>query len=1082
VNDTAHAITHLDWRTAPLAGRVLIEASAGTGKTWNIGLLFLRLILERQIPVEKILVVTFTDAAAQELRERLRARLNDAERCLRGAAASADAELAAWLAQMYPGTNAALALRRVQLARVDIDRAPIATIHAVCQRILRDYPLEAGNTFGASKLFDEIELLRECVEDFWRRRYLGAAMADSSEDEVMAKGPDELLFDLRDLFARDARVLPLDAAAAPRARVLVAAFEFCRDEIARRARARDGQTYTMLIDGVYTRLRDSRAFANTLFAAFPAALIDEFQDTDRRQFAIFDGIYRDDSGAPRGLLAMIGDPKQAIYAFRGGDLAAYLHARAQVPAPFALATNQRSSAALIAACNALYAHSEGGFGDTRVRYQPVTAAGRAESKPYRVDGAAIAAPLFIHAFRGDAKGTDGELLENVGKLEELALEDCAARIVELLNHPTRTIGNERTAPGDIAVLLPNNRQVAQLRQHLIARGVPCVGSGRGSVFDTDVARELELVLHAVLNADDERAVRGALATRLLGKTYTNILSWQADSAVFEAELVQFGNWRVLAQSAGFLGVLHALLAARGAQLLALSDGERVLTDLRHLGEALAEQESISGLDGAYAWFAAIRREGDDAEIDATQARQLRIESDAQRVQLMTLHAAKGLEFGIVFLPLAWRVMDRSSRKPQVLHFHIGDEACIDLGSAQFAEHRALHDREDLQERLRLLYVGLTRAVHAVHVYWVDCAKARNAKEDWRVPAIDRLIRSALRGLGLAESEKSLIEMAQRLGGVTIEGPAATAPTHYADRTQQQARRRAREPLPALRPFLWLHSFSSLTRHAVAAAVESAAADESEAMDESEETEVTVADPRLLALDVWRGRHFGDAMHQALEDAPPGPIARSWLAARMKALAVPHAAIDGDALAPVLQMLERTRASDLDDGLRLADLPVASRVAEFEFQLPVSVSLRRLREICARHGCADAISTNLSAAALNGMLTGFADLIFEFDGRYHVLDYKTNRLGTSLADYRSDALDAAMQAHHYPLQALLYSIALHRYLRERLGGYTAENDLGDSWYLFLRAVGLEAGVGVWRRRWPAALIEELDAAFAGELTA
>jgi exodeoxyribonuclease V beta subunit len=261
-------------------------------------------------------------------------------------------------------------------------------------------------------------------------------------------------------------------------------------------------------------------------------------------------------------------------------------------------------------------------------------------------------------------------------------------------------------------------------------------------------------------------------------------------------------------------------------------------------------------------------------------------------------------------------------------------------------------------------------------------------------------------------------------------------------------------------------------------VESAAADETEAADESAQITQDADDPRLLALDAWRGRHFGDAVHKALEDAPAGPIQRGWLAARIKALAVPHAAFDGDALAPVVQMLDRTRAGDLGDGLRLANLPVEARVQEFEFQLPVNVSLRRLREVCARHGCADAIGANLSAAALNGMLTGFADLIFEFGGRYHVLDYKTNRLGASLSDYRADALDAAMHAHHYPLQALLYTVALHRYLRGRLDGYTAELHLGESWYLFLRALGLDGDSGVWRRRWPPALIEELDAAFAG----
>jgi exodeoxyribonuclease V beta subunit len=1065
----------LDWRTMPLTGRVLIEASAGTGKTWNIGMIFLRLILEQKRSVDEILVVTFTEAAAQELRERLRARLVEAEHSLQGSRDDGS-ELAAWLAHRYTGNDATLALRRIQLARMDIDRAPIATIHAVCQRILRDFPLEAGSGFGAGTLFDETELLRECIEDFWRRRYLAGAV-DAAEDGVLAEGPDKLLFDLRDLLARDANVLPLDIAAPARARVLLAAHEYCRVEIPRRARARDGQTYAMLIDGVHERIVASPAFADRLFEEFPAALIDEFQDTDRRQYAIFDCIYRDAAGAPRGLLAMIGDPKQAIYAFRGGDIAAYLHAREQATARYALATNQRSSSALIAACNALYARADGGFADELVRYQPVTPAGRADEKPYTVNDVVVEQPFVIHAFRSDAS------IEGVGKLDELALDDCAARIVGLLNDPARSIGGKRVTPGDIAVLLPQNRQVAELRRRLIALNVPCVGGGRGSVFDTDVARELELVLYAVLHADDHRAVRGALATRLLGSTYGDILAWQADGAAFETQLDRFAGWRTTAQSRGFMAVLRDLLTVRGTQLLALPDGERLLTDLRHLGEAIAEEEIVSGLDGAYAWFAAVRREGDDVEVDAADARQLRIESDALRVQLMTLHAAKGLEFPIVFLPLAWRVAHRGgAQKPKILHFHdAASAACADLGSPGFDANRTQHFHEDLQERLRLLYVGLTRAQHAVHVYWVDRKDARIAKDgDWQRPAIDCLIRPALQDLGLDESEDSLVAMAQRLGGARVEPACAGPQVGYSGVTQTDQPRSVQEPLPELRPFLWLHSFSSLTRHAVATVAESAAADEIETV-EPEADAHSVADPRLLALDAWRGRHFGDAVHKALEHAPTGPIQRDWLGASFKLLAVrAHDANDvGAPLDPVVHMLERTRTSDLGDGLRLIDVPAAARVAEFEFQLPVGVSMRRLREICNQHGCDDVISAGLSAHALNGMLTGFADQIFEFDGRYHVLDYKTNRLGASLSDYRDAALDTAMRAHHYPLQALLYTIALHRYLRQRLSDYAPARHLGDSWYLFLRAVGLEAGTGVWRRRWPVASIEALDAAFAQE---
>jgi exodeoxyribonuclease V beta subunit len=1083
VNDATREPALLDWRAMPLSGRVLIEASAGTGKTWNIGLIFLRLILEQSLPVEKIIVVTFTEAAAQELRERLRGRLVEAERCLQrlaeaGPCATAieDGELDAWLAGTYAGAAAGLALRRVQLARLDIDRAPIATIHALCQRVLREFPIDADSAFGVDRLFDETELLRECLEDFWRRRYLHDTF-DISEDEVLAAGPERLLFDVKDLLTRNARVLPLDVAATSRARVLFDAYAFCAEQIPLRALARDGRTYSMLIDEVHTRIIASPAFADRLFDAFPAALIDESQDTDTRQFAIFDRIYREETGKPRGLLAMIGDPKQAIYAFRGGDIAAYKLARSQASARFALAQNQRSSSALIAACNALYAQGEGGFADPQIRYRPVSAAGRADQVPY-----SGTAPFVIHAFRGDAGNGKGGALEAVGELEAVALDDCACRIVELLQEPVHRIGGKRVAPGDIAVLLPQNRQVGELRQRLLARGVPCVGSGRGSVFDTKVAQELELVLYAVLHVEDERAVRGALATRLLGRVYADLAAWQTDqgAAAFETELARFAQWRDIAHTRGILAVLGAITAERGASLLTLPDGERWLTDLRHLGEALAEKEALSGLDGAYAWFAAIRREGDDAEIDAAQTRQLRLESDAQRVQLMTLHAAKGLEFPIVFLPLAWRVTERWRRPPKVLYFHDGqDEACADIGSATFAANRAQHDREDLQERMRLLYVALTRAIHAVHVYWVDRKEAATPAAECQVPAIDRLIRSALQGLGLNVGEDSLGAMAQRLGHMALAGPCTGTKTAHLSGDEAQHVRRVREPLPQLRPFLWLHSFSSLTRQGVAATLDTAAADEGEAGEVDGRTEAEV-DPHLLDLDVWRGRRFGDAVHRILQDGLDRPIDRNTLAARFAGMAVRTPGQSGrEAFAPVLAMLERTRSSDLGDGLRLVELPASARVAEFEFQLPITVSLQRLREITARHGCPDVIAAPLGATMLNGMLTGFADLIFEFAGRYHVLDYKTNRLGASLSDYRDGALAAAMNTHRYTLQALLYTVALHRYLRVRLPDYSPERHLGESWYLFLRAIGLHAGAGVWRRRWSVALIEALDAAFAAE---
>ncbi len=1184
------ALPALDWRHLPLRGRILIEASAGTGKTWNIGLIYLRLLLERELRVEQILVTTFTDAAAQELRERLRQRLIEAERWLQAPTApdadAAEDSLENYLAALCTdATSVRHALRRIQLARSELDRAPVSTIHALCQRIQRDYPLESGAAFAADRLFDEQQLLRECVEDFWRRRYLVGAVDSREAALLLGDGPEGLLRDLGGLAnSTDARIVDgglvelerriavlcaeenlselqrladdatlykrsnaalrsrlrdivaalrnrdeaqlgksLDEVFEPekllaqeavgsagtlsrhplllalqalrpllglrailtRGAVLAEAAQACRQELPQRARRRHVFTYSMLIDAVYQRLCGAQAdavLADRLFEAFPVALIDEFQDTDQRQFAIFDRIYRE-----RGTLVMIGDPKQAIYSFRGGDIAAYLRASEQAEQRFSLGSNHRSSRALVEALNAWYGHTAGGFDHPQIRYQPVLAAGKADRTPYAVDGQPLTQPLVIHAFRRDAQ------VNAAGALEALALDDCANRIAELLNDPRQQIDGQRVTPGDIAVLLSTNSQIVALRTRLLARGVPCVGSGRGNIFGGDIARELELILHAVLHPDDDQAVRGALATRLLGASLAQFRAWQNQPAAFERELERFEGWRVLVRTRGVLALIEAILAGHATRLLALPDGERVLTDLRHLGELLAAEEAARpALDGLYAWLQEMRQEGGDGDADAADERQLRIESDARRVQLLTIHASKGLEFPIVFLPLAWRVGDRSGvRAPRLLRFHDDEgQRCVDLGSADFVAHRGRHFREEREERLRLLYVALTRAVHALHVYWVDRGKRPDDDQHaWQQAAVDQLILQAQQRLQLDPGEAALAPMCVARTGLHLQTPGPAGLVRHVVPAAAPVPRATALPLPQLRRFQWLHSFSGLSRYAAAAAViddgdDATDASLAEALDPAPaDGAETVDDSRLLALYPLRGPRFGDAVHHVLELARPGPVwpgQRALLEAQLTAQAIKSGSLAADEmLERVGRLIDRVRQSDLGDGLRLAALPAEQRIVEFEFQFPVQqVSLVKLRRLCAAHGHAEVVPASLDATVLHGMLTGFADLIVAWNGRFQVLDYKTNWLGARLHDYRGSALDAAMAEHHYPLQALLYTVALHRYLQQRLDGYTPKQHLGDSCYLFVRALGLAPGLGVWRQRWPAALIEALDDAFAG----
>ena len=1168
----------LDWRTLPLGGTTLIEASAGTGKTWNIALLHLRLLIEGGLTVRQILVTTFTDAAADELKARIRLRLLDAERL--GVAltqglpiADAERELADFIAARMQIEPSDALLARLRLALTDVDLAPISTIHSFCRRVLTDFPFDTGVAFSLGEVVDEPALVRECVEDWWRHSFLGDEVDPWHAALVLPQGLDALASRVNALIgAPQARLLQpetaplrqwwarfvsadrgalnsaiqqtesfkngassglykalrslLDAAGAadpkgvmwpllaewmvdtkltwawkkssttpfierPEFTALIAARElfasaelaivheaahscaaFTHGELRQRLSSRSQSSFSQWIAEVHDRLLGERgdALAARLAEAWPAALIDEFQDTDARQWAIFQRLYRD----PARTLILIGDPKQSIYAFRGGDIHSYLAARNQLPAGrvYSIQRNYRSHPDLLAALNSVYELAAPvAFGASGIDYVAVSA-GRAAS----FAGAAIECPLRLRLLVSSATTASAR--------DELALDACADDIARLLNDPAVRIGERRVAPGDVAVLVDTNFQLRSLRALLLARAVPVVGAGRAHVLGTEWAQDLQLLLFALLHPGDEYAVRGALATRLLGVTAENLRALAADSDRWERTLTQFADWRLDWERRGILAVIEAIVVEQAQRLLGAADGERALTDLRHLGEVLQHAAAeCYGPDELYEWFVRTRLEGADQH-EAAREMQLRIESEARRVQLLTVHASKGLEFPIVFLPMAWR--HRSGRKDEtrdLARFH--DDAhqlCIDLGTPQFARHKEIESVESLQERLRQLYVALTRAEYATQLYAFADLKPTLDLSNSQRSGLEVLLAGALAGVAAADDANPWAALAAAIPTLAIEHGTAPAARYRAPLTATPVRT-ARAPMPASRAAYGLYSFSALTRAAPALADGERGAEDENGGESPLPSLEAAPHPALLALEQIKGPRFGDAIHLLLETGPgplpyaqqPGRIAQA-LAAQAVRMPPEQA---GEQIAAIASMLDRTLTTHLAPGLSLGALTPSARRPEFEFAFALDgARWDRLHAVLAAHGYGDWWPATDAVRELRGLMKGYVDLVFAFDGRYHVLDYKTNFLGTRSADYRSEALDAAMREHHYGLQALIYSVALHRYLGRRIDDYDPAQHLGEAWYLFVRAIGLDGDAGLWRRRFTPALIADVDTLFEG----
>jgi exodeoxyribonuclease V beta subunit len=1108
-------------------GVTVLEASAGTGKTYTIAALAARYVADG-VPLERLLLVTFTRMATGELRERVRERLVSVEhglgRALAGVAPTRD-EVVALLAQ---GSDEVIDARRARLAQAlaDFDAATIATTHGFCQEVLTGLGVAGDIDPDTTFVEDVRDLVEEIVDDLYVRRFHGAdapafTRAQAAEiARVATENPDAPIV--------------TSAGELPQMRRRLA--EAVRREFDERKR----RMAVMGYDDLLTRLRQTlasdggEAVAQRLRDRYCVVLVDEFQDTDPVQW----DIVRRAFGGGGSTLVLIGDPKQAIYAFRGADVYAYLDAAHTAGERATLDVNWRSDQGLIDAYDTTFGGAK--LGHEGIVYRRVRAADA--NRTPRLTGAPGPAPLRIRVVRRDEPGIalTAKGFANLGSAREHVAKDVAADLVELLSSKAEverrsedgtTLARERVGPGHVAVLVPTNRSAAWIRDALDAVGIPAVINGAGSVFGTPAAREWLRLLEAIERPASVTRARAAALTCFFGWSTEQVAAAGEDGG--EELHRRLHDWGRALRIKGVASLTQTIMLVERLprRVLASADGERRLTDLRHVAQLLHAAAATEQL-GTTALTAWLRRRIAEAEQDTgDEERSRRLESDAEAVQVLTIHRSKGLEFPIVYLPFLWEPGRVPNREQPVL-FHDADAAdarTIDL-ALQGADFRRHHEQAVVEQRgedLRLAYVALTRAQHQAVLWWAGSWDSRNSPLGRLLferdaggnvaPAGARVPTDTLAG------ERFAALAAEAPGCIAVERSTLGLPARWAPASPHAARLEAATFERRLDERWRRTSYSDITAGAYEPWVSSESEDAAVADEpfvaprvgaDADATALTT--PSLLG-EMPVGLRVGTLVHRVLEatdfaaadlDAELGARIAAARARRHVEIGDPTLVVAG------LRAALETPLGPLLGGARLRDVARADRLDELDFELPLAggddptgqLALAAIGDVLREHlpagdplaGYARRLDDPALRRSVRGYLTGSLDLVVRVPDaagvpRFAVVDYKTNRLGPPDAPltawhHRPSALAAEMRRAHYGLQALLYTAALHRYLRWRLPGYDPERHLAGVLYLFLRGMtgpdtptvdGAPCGVFAWRptAALVAALSDVLDGAVA-----
>ena len=1075
----------------------VLEASAGTGKTFALAGLVTRYVAEGHATLDEMLLITFGRAASQELRERVRCQIVDAVSAFDDPSTVGDNQLVAYLIN---GTAAERDERKQRLrdALAGFDAATIATTHQFCQLVLKSLGVAGDTDAGVTLVEDLDDLVTEIVDDLYLAHF------GQERDDPALIYRDALRIARAVVNNPSTQLRPSNPPAGSSAAIRVDFAKSVLAELETRKRQRGILGYDDLLSRLADALdADDSPARVRMRQRWPIVMVDEFQDTDPVQWQV---LYRAFSG--HSTLILIGDPKQAIYAFRGGDIVTYLDAAETAGEKQTLATNWRSDRALVDRLQAVLRGAE--LGDPKIVVHDV----EAHHQGHRLVGAPHNDPFRLRVVRRTTLGRGGIQNLPIGELREHIGRDIAADIGGLLASKATFDGNP-IAPRDIAVIVETHKDARACHQALTQAGIRAVYTGDSDVFNSEAADDWLSLLEAFEQPHRPGVVRAAAATMFFGETAESLAAKGDKLTDRVAETLR--EWADHARERGVAAIYEAAqLSGMSNRVLSWQGGERHMTDLAHLTQLLQETAHRDGyaLPALRDWLRGQREERGGAT-----ERNRRIDSDAAAIQIMTVWVSKGLQYPVVYLPFAF---NRNIQERDLMLFHDHGERCLHIGgkdSPDFTAVEKLGSKEAASDDSRLTYVAMTRAQSQVVAWWSSAHDEPNG-------GLSRLLRGRRPGQTMVpdrctpakindDDAWDLFREWQHAGGpvveesviapapsISVQAPPADLDTRHFHRSIDTRWRRT--------------SYSGLIRvlEGTRTAGVSSEPEVTELDDEVSDIPLTQApsgsDMPSPMAELPMGAKFGTLVHAVLETADPFSID---LAAELEAQIHTHSVwypvnVPAADLAAAMIPMHDTPLGPLAGGLTLRQIGLPDRLRELDFEFPlaggdrraeapdtrladVGVVLRTLLPAEDPLACyADRlIGDTLGGQSLRGYLSGSVDAVLRIpDGsgqRYLIVDYKTNWLGDrdrplTAADYDRPRLAEAMLHSDYPLQALLYSVVLHRFLRWRQPDYDPARHLGGVLYLFLRGMcgpdtpvvdGHPAGVFSWAP--PPALVTALS---------